>query len=215
MVSLQDIRREADKHLGALPPGTPLDEATAALIAFAVRISVTSLDVAGADMFARRALAAGITADQLHEAVILMSGVGVHSLFEGTRLVARLTDEATASDAPLSEDHQQLWDSTIGRDKYWDGLEREVPGFLKTLMRTSKSCFDAFFRYCAVPWKSGHLPVLTKELMSMAADATPTHRYMPGMRLHLLNAIRLGAGRAAITQTLDIAAASPEHPGVG
>jgi alkylhydroperoxidase/carboxymuconolactone decarboxylase family protein YurZ len=65
-----------------------------------------------------------------------------------------------------------------------------------------------------VPWKSGHLPVLTKELISMAADASPTHRYLPGMRLHLANAIRLGAGRAAIAQVLDIAAAAPGHSGI-
>ena len=212
MVSLEDIRREAELHLSEVATGNPLDEATCALIAFAVRISVTSLDVEDSAKFAAKAFAAGVTADQLHEAVILVSGVGVHSLFEGTRLITRLAGGDNA--VVLDKDRQQIWDATVGKDKYWDGLEREVPGFLKNLLQVSKSGFDAFFRYCAVPWKSGHLSVLSKELIAMAADATPTHRYLPGMRLHLINAIRQGAGREAITQALKIAAAAPGHSGV-
>jgi hypothetical protein len=34
------------------------------------------------------------------------------------------------------------------------------------------------------------------------------------VRLHLANAIRGGAGRAAVLQALDIAAAAPTHQGV-
>jgi hypothetical protein len=34
------------------------------------------------------------------------------------------------------------------------------------------------------------------------------------MRLHLANAVRLGVGRNAILQALDIAAAAPAHRGV-
>jgi hypothetical protein len=50
--------------------------------------------------------------------------------------------------------------------------------------------------------------------MSMAADATPAHRYLPGVRLHLANAIRLGTGRRAVLHAFDIAAAAPPHPGI-
>ena len=104
-----------------------------------------------------------------------------------------------ASEPPLLDDvRQQLWDKWIGTDGYWQGFEREVPGFLTTLLKASPQGFDAFFRYCAVPWKSAHLPVLTKELISMAVDATPTHRFLPGMRLHLGNAMKLGAGRTMV-----------------
>jgi hypothetical protein len=48
----------------------------------------------------------------------------------------------------------------------------------------------------------------------MAGDATPSHRYLPGMRLHLANAVRRGAGRTAILHALDLAAEAPAHPGV-
>jgi alkylhydroperoxidase/carboxymuconolactone decarboxylase family protein YurZ len=213
MVTLQDLRDQALRLVHDAPAGAPLDAATAALVAFAVRISVTTLDTAGARAHAEQALQAGVTAEQLHEAVFLVSGLGVHALFEGTRLVAQLSG-GTAAAADDAE-RRRLWSGHVGQDRYWQGFEREVPGFLAALLQASPAGFDAFFRYCAVPWQSGHLPAVTKELLAMAMDATPTHRYLPGLRLHLRNALKLGAGRAAILQVLDLAADAPPHPGVG
>lgn len=214
MITLKELRDEALRLAQDAPSGAALDDATAELLAFAVRISVTTLDAQGAQVHAQRALQAGMTPAQLHEAVFLVSGLGVHSLFEGTRLVQRLGDADSA--APPADDPQrrQLWDTWVGQDRYWQGFEREVPGFLPALLQASAPGFEMFFRYCAVPWQSGLLSPLTKELVSMAADATPTHRYLPGMRLHVRNALKLGATREAIVQALDIAAAAPVHPGV-
>lgn len=48
----------------------------------------------------------------------------------------------------------------------------------------------------------------------MAVDATPSHRYVPRMRLHLRNAVERGAGKVAILQALDIPARAPSHSGV-
>ena len=116
--------------------------------------------------------------------------------------------------APLDEARAALHARFVGDDAYWDRMEREVPGFLDALLRFSPEAFEAFFNYCALPWKSRALRALTKELISIAVDASPTHRYLPGFRLHLGNAIALGAGRKAILQALDIAAAAPPHRGV-
>ena len=221
MVTLSDIREEATRLTQAADAGSVLDDLSCTLIAFAVRITVTTLDSEGARQQARLAIDLGASTDQLHEIVLLVSGLGVHSLFEGTRLVNDLSvppaiagSEVAGATPPLDEARQQLWDKWIGTDGYWQGFEREVPGFLATLLKASPQGFDAFFRYCAVPWKSAHLPVLTKELISMAVDAIPTHRFLPGMRLHLGNAMKLGAGRAMVMKALEIAAAAPEHPGV-
>lgn len=218
MVTLSDIREEAARLTQAADAGPVLDDLSCTLIAFAVRISVATLDSEGARQQAGLAMDLGASTDQLHEVVLLVSGLGVHSLFEGTRLVNALSAAPASNTAsptpPLDETRQPLWDKWIGTGDYWQAFEREVPGFLVNLLHVSPEGFDTFFRYCAVPWKSSHLPVLTKELISMAADATPTHRFMPGMRLHLGNAIKMGAGRAMVMKALEIAAAAPEHPGV-
>lgn len=211
MLTLSDIRSEALLALEATDEGAVLDGMTRELLAFAVRVSVTTLDTAGAKAHAQRAMAAGATTAQLHEVVLLVSGLGVHSLFEGTRLVQEL-----AAAAPVERDTQRqaLWDLWVGQDRYWQGFERAVPGFLDALLQASPAGFDAFFRYCAVPWTEPQLSPLAKELIAMAADATPTHRFLPGMRLHLRNALRLGAGRTAVLEALEIAAQAPAHPGV-
>ena len=73
--------------------------------------------------------------------------------------------------------------------------------------------FIGFFEYCAIPWRSGTVRARIKELAALACDAAPSHRFRPGFRVHLKNAIALGVGRHAILQALDIAAAAPEHRG--
>ena len=216
MVSLDDIRAEALAALQAAEEGPALDEKTVALIGLAVRVSVTALATDQIEHYTHLALDAGASGAQVHETLVLVSGLGVHTLMEGSRRVAdvlRQRNDAAVL-APLDEVRHKLWAKYVGTDRYWDVMEKEVPGFLDALLRQSPEAFEAFFIYCAVPWKSAALPTLSKELISIAVDAAPTHRYLPGMRLHLGNAIKLGAGRKAILQTLDIAANAPDHQGI-
>lgn len=214
-LSLAEVRADALRLLQEVAAGSPLEPLTVELLAFGIRMSVTTLDATGAKVHADRALALGASAAQLHEALALVSGLGVHSLFVGTGMVNRLAGAGTVdAPAPLDPQRQQLWEKWVGQDRYWSGFEQAIPGFLRDLLHASPEGFDAFFRYCAIPWKTTHLSPLTKELLAMACDATPTHRYLPGMRLHLANALKLGAGRDAVLQTLDIAANAPHHAGI-
>jgi len=152
----------------------------------------------------------------VQETIALVSGLGVHSLMASSY---RLLEKAKSIDkglrAPLTIEQQTLWDKYIGDDPYWVGFEQEVPGFLDALLRLSPQLFRGFHEYCAIPWRSGTVPAVSKELIAMASDATPTHRFVPGMRLHMRNALKLGAGRRTILEALEIAAAAPEHSGVG
>jgi len=215
--SLEDLRAQAVAALAQVQDGTPLDEATSALIGLAVRVSACCLDVQETERYVAQALDAGATASQIHEAMVLVSGLGVHSLMEGSRCLAGVLRQRGDPwvTAPLEQARAALHARLVGDDPYWDRMECEVPGFLDALLRFSPEAFEAFFNYCALPWKSRALRALTKELISIAVDSSPTHRYRPGFRLHLANAIALGAGRRAILQALDIAAAAPPHRGVG
>jgi alkylhydroperoxidase/carboxymuconolactone decarboxylase family protein YurZ len=216
-VSVDDLRAEALSLLGSVDDGEPLDERTAALIGLGVCVSVSALDMGGTRAFADRALDAGATPEQIHETLVLVSGLGVHSLMEGSREVADLLRERgdTSLSGPLDPRRAQLWERYVGGDPYWKQMEREVPGFLDALVRLSPEAFEAFFVFCAVPWQSDALPASTKELIALAVDAMPSHRYLPGMRLHLRGAVRRGAGRSAVLQALEIAADAPPHRGVG
>jgi len=216
MVSADDVKTVALSLLETAPEGEPLSDKTRALIEFALRMSVAILDFDGGEAAGRHALDAGASIDELHEVLALMSGLGVHSLMGGSPRLAKLARERApgALDAPLDPARQTLWDKYVGTDRYWIRFEEETPGFLDALIRLSPDGFKAFMDYCAVPWLTNHVDAPSKELIAIAADATATHRFLPGLRLHLRNALRLGCGRKAILETLEIAAKAPPPLGV-
>ena len=213
-VSLDDLRREALRMLDGVPEGDPLDEATVALIAVAVRAAPTVLDTDGVQHYAELALDAGATGEQVHETLLLVAGLGFHTLAEGSRRVAEILNRRGDGLPALDRRRLQLRERRVGRDAYWSRLEVETPGFLEALLRLSPEGFEAFISFVGVPWRSGALRPAVKELICIAADATSGHRYRPGMRLHVANALHLGVGRAAVLEALSIAAAAPAHRGV-
>jgi alkylhydroperoxidase/carboxymuconolactone decarboxylase family protein YurZ len=211
MFSLDDVRREADAILVGVDDGAPLDARDRALITLAVNVCVTSFDPDSMETAIEVCLDEGLEAEAIQEIIALVSGLGVHSLMEGSR---RLALRLGVTDQPLDAARQALWDRHVGDDPYWAAMEAETPGFLKGLIALSPDAFDAFFTYCAVPWKTRWVRAMTKELAAMACDASNSHRYRAGLRLHLRNALKLGAGRTAVIQTLELAAAAPNHVGL-
>jgi alkylhydroperoxidase/carboxymuconolactone decarboxylase family protein YurZ len=215
-IELHDLRAEALALAADIPAGEPLDPLAAALIRLGVAVSVTCLDRTAIIGTVEGAFDAGASVSQVQEIIALVSGLGVHSLMASalTVLDAAARRELLDSGAPLDPERQALWDSHVGENPFWVGFSTELPGFLEAMLRLSPDIFTSFFAYCALPWASGTVRARIKELVAMACDASPTHRFRPGFRVHLKNAIKLGVGRRAIEQTLDIAAAAPGHTGV-
>jgi alkylhydroperoxidase/carboxymuconolactone decarboxylase family protein YurZ len=200
--------------LDGVPAGDPLDGRREALVEFAIRATPTVLHGPELTTTAAAALDAGVNPEQLHEALMFVSGIGLHSVIEGTRRLGDLFAERDEDlvTRPLDADRQALLvryvDDSLAR------FETAVPGFFETLARVSPTAFEGFFAYRSLPWQDPLLDPLTKELMAIAVDAVPSHRFLPTLRLHVLRAIELGAGSAEILATLDLAAAAPDHPGV-
>ena len=55
-----------------------------------------------------------------------------------------------------------------------------------------------------MPWKHGTLPPKIKELIYVAIDASTTHLYNPGTRIHIANALKQGATRDEVMEVLEI-----------
>ncbi|WP_246611039.1 carboxymuconolactone decarboxylase family protein [Aquisediminimonas profunda] len=214
-IDIPSLRAETDRLTENLPDGSPLDAQAAALIGLAAAVSVTSLDRAAIDEAIGRALDTGASMVQLQEIIALASGLGVHSLMASSAvlLAEGVKRGLVARDVPRDVERQRLWDKHVGDDPFWTEFSSELPGFLEALLQLSPEVFTGFFEYCAIPWRSGTVRAWIKELAALACDASPSHRFRPGFRVHLKNAIKLGVGRTAIYQTLDIAAAAPEHRG--
>jgi alkylhydroperoxidase/carboxymuconolactone decarboxylase family protein YurZ len=211
---LAEVRRRVAAL--AIEAGPPLSAQERAFIKLGLAAAVTSLNTQAIDSATQEAFDAGATPGQLQEVVSVVSGLGVHSLMvTATTIINAALRAGYDIDAPLTELEAAKWAARVGHDPYWSAVEAEIPGFLRALLRLSPAQFDAFFDYCAVPWQSRLLPARVKELLALASDATPAHLFMPGLRLHLANAIRLGAGRQAIEECLALAAAAPPHLGVG
>jgi alkylhydroperoxidase/carboxymuconolactone decarboxylase family protein YurZ len=214
-ISIAELRAEAEAITAGLAEGEALDSLAVALIVLATAVSVTTLDRTAMESAIGQALDAGASIPQIQEIIALTSGLGVHSLMVSA---ASVLDQAASRGlidprAPLDPGHQALWDTHVGNDPFWNGFSEELPGFLEAMLRLSPEIFAGFFAYCAIPWRSGTVRAWIKELAALACDAAPSHRFRPGFRVHLKNAIKLGVGRKAIFQALDIAAAAPEHRG--
>jgi len=75
----------------------------------------------------------------------------------------------------------------------WDGLLELDPDF-----------FEAYLTFSSVPWRSGPLDPKVKELVYIAMDSAATHLFVPGIRLHIRNALELGATREEIMEVLEL-----------
>lgn len=214
-ISLHDLHQEALKELATVASGSPLEPIECALIKMGLAASVTSLDRSALSVAIDEAFDRGATAAQVQEVIALVSGLGVHSLMVSAATVhdAASRRGLASSAKALDAERQMIWDARIGDDPFWASFELEMPGFLGALLTLSPDIFTGFLDYCAIPWRSGTVPAKIKELTAMACDATPTHRFRPGFRVHLKNAIKLGVGQTAILQVMDIAANAPLHKG--
>ena len=215
MLFLPYLRKTTLNSLRGVAEGTPLTPLPRALIQLGLAASVTSLDRGALTTAVAAAFDRGATPTQVQEVIALVSGLGVHSLMISAVVVLEESQRRgliTNSEA-LDADRQILWDARVGDDPFWADFEREMPGFLKAMLILSPDIFTGFFDYCAIPWKSGAVPARVKELIAMASDATPAHRFGPGFRVHMGNALKLGCGRAEILEALNLAAAAPPHRG--
>jgi alkylhydroperoxidase/carboxymuconolactone decarboxylase family protein YurZ len=75
----------------------------------------------------------------------------------------------------------------------WDGVLELDPDF-----------FQAYLRFSSVPWKSGPLEPKVKELIYLAIDVATTHLFAPGIKIHLENALRLGASQSEIMEVFEL-----------
>lgn len=213
-VTNHELRELAERRLESVDLGDPIDELERSLIRLAIAASVTSLNGPAIEETVDEALEAGASSAQIAEIVSLVSGLGVHSLMSTARVIAKAAKaHGKPLEAELSDHQKQLWQKFVGENAYWVAFERAMPEFLETMLRLSPDQFEAFFLYCAVPWRDACVHARTKELAAIACDTTPAHRFLPGFLLHLENAIAIGVGRRAILEALDLAANAPPHIG--
>jgi alkylhydroperoxidase/carboxymuconolactone decarboxylase family protein YurZ len=99
-----------------------------------------------------------------------------------------------------AEIRQEFVDARGYWSKGWDPLLDIAPDF-----------FAAYSKLSSVPWKNGTLSPKVKELLYIAIDASTTHMYEPGLRIHIRNALRHGATRDEIMEVYQLTSVLGVH----
>ena len=84
--------------------------------------------------------------------------------------------------------------------EFWDGLLLLSPDF-----------FKSYLDFSSIPWTSGPLEPKVKEFIYIAIDASTTHLYEPGLRIHIQNALRYGATKEEITEVYQLTSVLGMH----
>ena len=90
---------------------------------------------------------------------------------------------------PHTDDHLAKGDW----NPIWHQLQEIDPEFL-----------EAYLAFRSVPHREGPLPAKFKELILVAINAATTHLYGPGVRRHMQNALKAGATKEEILETIQL-----------
>ncbi len=187
---------------GAAQAGGKLSPVIRELVGLAVNGAVTHLHAPAMHTHIRAALDAGATRAQVMEVLQLISVLGIHACSLG---ISSLQDEMekagiaapAALSAPLTERQERI-KADFTRDRgYWS------PRW-ETLLRLDADFFEGYHAYSSQPWKAGSLEPKHREFMYIAIDASTTHLYDPGLRVHYRNALRYGATMEEILEVLKL-----------
>lgn len=99
---------------------------------------------------------------------------------------------------------QQLRDQFVQAHGYWNPLWEPVPQALPEQ-------FAAYVAFSAVPYRSGKLSPKVRELISIAVNVSMTLMNEPAVRVHVRNALRLGATREEILEVFGICSVLGAH----
>ena len=95
--------------------------------------------------------------------------------------------------------NEQTYPNTVAHQEkgdwnpIWSQLEELDPEYL-----------EAYLTFRTIPRRDGPLPEKVKELIMIAINAATTHLYGPGTRRHIQNALKAGATKEEIFETIQL-----------
>lgn len=175
------------------------------LLLLAMDASRTHLYEPGARAHTAAALQAGASKEEIMETLELTSVLGVHAVTAGVpclqEVMREMGRESKAASDTLDHERQTLKDDFVERRGYWSTSWPPV-------LQLSPGFFKAYTDYSGVPFEEGHraLDAKTKELVYCAIDCATTHLYLPGLKIHIRNAINYGSTEEEVMEVFELAA---------
>ncbi|ARP80768.1 gamma-carboxymuconolactone decarboxylase [Bordetella genomosp. 8] len=191
---------EAYLNLATVPwKKNHLEDKVKDFIHIAADAAATQLYRPGIRAHIESAIRHGATREELMEVLALTSTLGIHASNVGVPVLLEVLREEGLRDAPAPLDaRREALKADFHKQRgYWhetfEGLLELDPDF-----------FQAYLDFSSVPWRAGVLPPKVKELMYCAFDASATHLYVPGLKLHMRNALGYGATAHELMEMLEI-----------
>ncbi|KAI0439699.1 Metallo-hydrolase/oxidoreductase [Xylaria telfairii] len=203
----------ASVSLASVPRSKPhLSLKEQALISLAVDCAATHLYAPGIREHIASATREGASRDEILEVIELSSTLGIHACNIGVPLLVEvLKEEGKYHDnitQPFDETQKNLQKEFKAKRGYWHT-------FWEDFLRLDPEFFAAYLHFSSLPWVKnvegaaeegkGALQPKMKELVYCAFDAASTHLYVPGLKLHMRNALGYGATFQEILEVLELA----------
>lgn len=170
-------------------------------IYIAVDAATTHLFKPGIRIHVREALKHGATREEILEVLELVSVLGMHSITVGVPLLVQALEEAGHEDwnvpVQLGRRQDELKKRFEEERGYWSSVWEK-------LLILDTDYFAAYLELSTIPWRNGPLDPKVKELIYIAVDASSTHLFEPGLRLHLKQALAYGASSQEILEVLEL-----------
>lgn len=171
-------------------------------IYLAVAASTTHIHVPGVRAHVKAAIALGATPDEIMEVIGLTYLVGIHTVTLGAPILQELieelgieSDETESRD--LEKDRARIKESFIKQRGFWTDT-------WNPLLELDPHFFAAYTEFSSLPSKTNVLEPKVRELVTCAFDAATTHLYGRGTKIHMRNALQLGATPGEIMEMLEI-----------
>lgn len=179
--------------------GNHLGSKMRALVALAASAAATHLYAPGMRRQISNAFTAGASQEEIMEVLELTSTLGIHACNIGVPLLLEVLEEAGQRNGPtpLTPRQEELKANFTSARGYWHS-------FWDGLLELDPDLFEGYLNFSAYPWRHGTLSPKHKEFIYCAFDASATHLYAPGLKMHMKNAVGYGASAAEIMEVLEI-----------
>ncbi|HZB42807.1 MAG TPA: carboxymuconolactone decarboxylase family protein [Ilumatobacter sp.] len=207
MARLDPVFFRAYLDLSTVPHRTAaLDPKLRALVNLAIDANATHMFVPGIRRHIARSVELGATDAEIMEVLELSATLGIHAANAGVPILLEVLAETgeTPDVTELDARQQQLKADFEANRGYWSPIWDGV-------LKLSPDFFEAYLEYSSVPWKHGVLEPKVKELIYCAFDCSATHLWLPGLKLHMRNALGYGATPLEIMEVIQIASALGAH----
>lgn len=167
----------------------------------AVAASVTHMYLPAVEAHIRAALEAGATTDEIFETLGLSYLLGVHTVTLGFPMLQELMEElgiqSTHKDSNEEDRKDEIRKDFVSQRGFW-------PETFEPLLDLDPEFFARYTDFSSFSSRSKVLEPKYRELLICAIDAATTHLYARGTKIHMRNALKLGALPEEIVEMLEI-----------